>query len=66
MNKYSGRRFASLILAFVCLVGGYFGGDPDSFGAFSTAVTVLYAAYLTGQSATDWQKAKNGDGHEAD
>ncbi len=60
MSKYHGRRFASLILAFTCLVGGYFGGDADSFGAFSTAVTVLYAAYLAGQSATDWQKAKNG------
>jgi len=59
-GKYHGRRFASLILAFACLVGGYFGGDPDSFGAFSTAVTVLYGAYLTGQSATDWQKSKNG------
>lgn len=50
------------MLAFVILSVGYAFGDPNTFGAFSTAVGGIYAAFLAGQSATDWQKAKNGAG----
>ena len=59
-GRYHGRRFLSLLLITMILTAGYFAGDPDTFGAFSTTLGVLYAAYLAGQSATDWQKAKNG------
>ena len=60
MNKYHGRRFASFLVATAALAGGFFFGDPMIFGAYATSLGVLYAAYLAGQSATDWQKAKNG------
>jgi hypothetical protein len=48
------------MVATAALLAGFFGGEPESFGAYSTALGLLYGAYLTGQSATDWQKAKNG------
>jgi hypothetical protein len=59
-GRYRGKRFLSFLVATAALLAGFFGGDPVSFGAFSTALGVIYGAYLTGQSATDWQKAKNG------
>ena len=59
-GRYHGKRFASLLVVMVLLALGFFYGPPDNFGSFSTALGVLYGAYLTGQSATDWQKAKNG------
>jgi len=58
--RYHGKRFWSLILVIVALVGGYIWGNPETFGAYATTLGVLYGAYLAGQSATDWQKAKNG------
>lgn len=60
MNRYAGKRFASLLIVVFSMCIGFFFGPADSFGAFSTALGVIYGAYLTGQSATDWQKAKNG------
>jgi len=59
-GNYRGKRFLSFLVATGALLAGFFAGDPESFGSFSTALGVLYGAYLTGQSATDWQKAKNG------
>lgn len=59
-GRYHGKRFVSLLLVTIILTAGFFAGNPDTFGAFSTALGVLYGAYLAGQSATDWQKAKNG------
>jgi len=59
-GRYRGKRFLSFIVATLALCSGFFWGDPESFGSFSTALGVIYGAYLTGQSATDWQKAKNG------
>ena len=61
-GRYQGRRFRSFLIALLALCIGFAFGDPDSFGAFSAAVGVMYSAYLAGQSATDWQKAKNGSG----
>ena len=59
-GRYHGRRFRSLIFAATLLTIAYFFGNPESFGAYSTAIGAIYTAYLAGQSATDWQKAKNG------
>ncbi len=59
-GNYQGKRFLSFLVATAALLAGFFGGNPESFGAYSTALGLLYGAYLTGQSATDWQKAKNG------
>ena len=59
-ERYHGKRFASLILVTILLAGGFFFGRPEMFGSYSMALGALYGAYLTGQSATDWQKAKNG------
>ena len=60
MNRYAGKRFMSLLVVVLCLVAGFFWGPPAQFGAYSTALGAVYGAYLAGQSATDWQKAKNG------
>ena len=60
MENYKGRRFLSLLLVIVALTGGFFFGRPEMFGSYSTTLGLLYGAYLAGQSATNWQKAKNG------
>ncbi len=60
MNRYQGKRFASLLVVTFVLMLGYFFGNPEIFGAFSTTIGALYGAYLAGQSATDYVKAKNG------
>ena len=59
-GRYHGKRFLSFLLALSALCIGFATGDSDSFGAFSAAVGVIYSAYLAGQSATDYAKAKNG------
>lgn len=59
-ERYHGKRFWTFLLALSALCLGFGLGDSDSFGAFSAAVGVIYGTYLAGQSATDWQKAKNG------
>ena len=48
------------LLVVVMLSIAYFVGNPDIFGAYSTGLGALYGTYAIGQSATDWQKAKNG------
>lgn len=58
--RYHGRRFRSLIFVALLLTLGFFLGDPEIFGAYSTALGAMYAVYLAGQTATNWQKAKNG------
>ena len=57
-GRYQGKRFRSFLLALLALCVGYAFGDPNSFGAFSAAITGLYTAYLAGQSATDWKNGK--------
>jgi hypothetical protein len=59
-GRYRGKRFLSFLVAVAALCLAFALGPPESFGSFSTALGVIYGAYLTGQSATDWQKAKNG------
>lgn len=60
MGSYKGKRFCGLLLVTTALVGGYFWGPPEQFGSYATTLGLLYGAYLTGQSATDLQKSKNG------
>jgi len=60
MNRYHGKRFLSLLVVVFALCIGFFFGPASAFGAFSTSLAAVYGAYLAGQSATDWQKAKNG------
>ncbi len=60
MNRYHGKRFLSLLVVVLALIVGFFWGPGDQFGSYSTALGAVYGAYLAGQSATDWQKAKNG------
>ena len=57
MARYRGRRFAGFLLTAGLLVAGLFVGEPENYLAFSTALGLIYGAYLAGQSATDW---KNG------
>lgn len=61
--RYHGKRFASLLFVVVLLAMGFFFGPETSFGAYSTSLAALYAAYLAGQSVTDYEKAKNGGQH---
>ncbi len=60
-ERYHGKRFLSLLVVIFSLCVGYFFGPDAGFGAFSTALGAVYGAYLAGQSATDWQKAKKED-----
>ena len=57
--RYRGKRFISFLSVTFVLMLGYFFGNPEVFGSFSTTIGLLYGAYLTGQSATDYVKAKN-------
>lgn len=63
-NRYRGKRFVSLLFVVTLLAAGFFLGPETTFGSYSTALGALYAAYLAGQSATDYQKTKNGVGHD--
>lgn len=64
-ERYRGKRFAGFGVAMGCLTAGYFWGPVAAFGAFSTAIGVIYGAYLTGQSATDHRAITvNGGKHE--
>ena len=58
-GRYQGKRFTSLLVVVTILALGFFFGPPENFGAFSMSLGALYGAYLTGQSATDYAKAKN-------
>lgn len=57
MNRYAGRRFLGFLITSGLLYAGLIYGDPSIYSAFSAAIGVSYAAYLGGQSATDWKNA---------
>lgn len=59
-GRYQGKRFAAFLLVALALCIGFFAGNTENFGNFAMYLSAAYGAYLTGQSATDWQKAKNG------
>jgi len=60
LNRYQGRRFAGFLISMAALCVGAATVDPESFPTFASTIGVLYGAYLAGQSATDFQKLKNG------
>lgn len=57
-----GKRFFGLLLTAAAVTAGFFFGPVEAFPSFSTAMGMLYVAYLGGQSATDW---KHGGGSSA-
>ncbi len=59
-GRYRGKRFAGFLIAVALLCLGFFAGDPETFPGFAMSLSGMYGLYLGGQSATDWQKAKNG------
>ena len=61
-DRYQGKRFWALIFVALLLTLAFFFGPAASYGAFATSLAGAYAVYCGGQSATDYQKAKNGRG----
>ena len=60
-RPYTGKRFASFLVVTVLLTVGLFWGQAANYVVFAQTLGLAYAVYLGGQSATDWQKAKNGN-----
>ena len=60
-GRYQGKRFASFLVVTVLLTVGLFWGQAANYVVFAQTLGLAYAVYLGGQSATDWQKAKNGN-----
>ena len=60
-GRYQGKRFAGFILSCGLLFAGLYAADTNTFGSFAQYLALMYGAYLTGQSATDYVKAKNGN-----
>ena len=57
------KRFTGFLVCSALLFAGLFVAGAN-FDVFAKMVTGLYMLYLGGQTATDWQKAKNGNqGH---
>ncbi len=53
------KRFAGFLISYGLIFGGLFAAPPDVYSIYAMMVSGIYAAYLGGQSLTDWQKAKN-------
>ena len=60
VKRYNGRRFAAFLISTLLLTVGLFAGVAESFPSFATTLGMIYGAYVTGQSATDWKEASNG------
>ena len=57
------KRFTGFLVCSGLLLVGLFAAESVAvFEIFAKMVTGLYMLYLGGQTATDWQKAKNGNG----
>ena len=57
------KRFMGFLVCAGLLFAGLFMAEPVTvFETFAKMVTALYMLYLGGQTTTDWQKAKNGNG----
>jgi len=61
MNGTISKRFTSFLVVSALLTVGLFWGQATSYVIFAQTLGLAYAVYLGGQSATDWQKAKNGN-----
>ncbi len=55
------KRFAAFLVCSGLLYVGLFAADPATFDTYAKMIAAIFGAYLGGQSATDWQKAKNGN-----
>jgi len=55
MNRYAGKRFAGFILSLACLMVGAIAAPVEAFPTLATTLGLLYGAYLTGQSVTDYK-----------
>ena len=55
-GRYHGKRFLSLIFVALLLSLAYYFGDSVTFESYAKTLGFIYGIYLTGQSATDWQK----------
>ncbi len=61
-RRYRGKRFLTFLIAVLALFGAYFVSDDAAiFASYTNALWLMYGAYLTGQSATDYVKTKNGN-----
>jgi hypothetical protein len=58
--RYTGRRFAGLLASLVTLAPAYYIGPLEKFTALTTAVSLIYSVYVTGQSYSDGKRAENG------
>jgi hypothetical protein len=54
------KRFVAFLVAAVLLAVGFFIGPPEYFVSFAQMDVGLFFCYVTGQSVTDWVRAKNG------
>lgn len=59
-DKKVHKRFAAFLVSSGLLVAGFYAGDISQFETFAQTLGFIYAAYLGGQSATDWRVAANG------
>ncbi|HEB28519.1 MAG TPA: hypothetical protein ENI05_12235 [Porticoccus sp.] len=55
------KRFTGFLWSSGLIFVGLFFAKPEIYPIFSMMISGAYAAYLGGQSWTDWQKAKNGN-----
>ena len=55
------KRFTGFLVYDGLLLVGLLFGNPELFVVYAQMLTGGYALYLGGQTATDWQKAKNGN-----
>ncbi len=53
------KRFTGFLVTVGLLLIGLLFGNPNLFVVYAQMLAGAYAAYLGGQSWTDWQKAKN-------
>ena len=60
-GRYHGKRYSSFLVVAGLLTVGLFWGQAALYVVFAQTLGLAYAVYLGGQSATDWQKAKNGN-----
>jgi Na+(H+)/acetate symporter ActP len=50
------KRFIAFMLAGAGIMVGYLFGSSENFSPFAAAISLIYTAYLGGQSATDWNE----------
>ena len=56
------KRFTGFLVCSGLLFIGLFVASPTLYSTYAQMIAGVYAAYLGGQSWTDWQKAKNDNG----